>query len=145
MKKILLIGQAPPLQKQEIPYDTTMLYDWLSQINITKEKALEIFDFESMTDKPPKISENGSHLPPSKKEMLDYWKRVLLDKVELSDKIILLGACPRKFFEKDSFFKRYDNKKFKVLTLIHPSKRNYKMYKDNKELILSLLKNIIEE
>lgn len=39
MKKILIIGQAPPLQKQDVPYDTTMLYEWLSEIGISKEKA----------------------------------------------------------------------------------------------------------
>lgn len=145
MKRILIIGQAPPLQRQEIAYDTTMLYEWLSEIGIDKIPAQEMFDFEAMTDKPPKTSKSGSHIPPSREEMDDYMDRVLLDKITNSEKIILLGACPRNYFKRKKFFKRYDNDKFKVLSLIHPSKRNYKMYNDNKELLLSLLKNIIEE
>ncbi|AGO47541.1 uracil-DNA glycosylase [Cellulophaga phage phi4:1] len=142
--KILIIGQAPPIQKQDIPYDTTMLYDWLSEVGISKDKAQDMFEFEAMTDKIPEVTEFG-HKPPSDLEMKDYWKRVLCDKVDQSEKIILLGACPRNFFKKDKFFERYDNKRFKVLSLIHPSKRNYKMYNDNKEKLVSLLKDIIFE
>ena len=145
MKKILIIGQAPPLQKQNIPYDTTMLYEWLSEIGIDQIPAQQIFDFEAMTDKLPKISSSGSHIPPSKEEMKDYFKRVLKRKIENSKKIILLGASPRNFFGKKDFFKRYDKNGYKVLSLIHPSTRNRSMYNTNKEKILSLLKEIIYE
>lgn len=142
--KILIIGQAPPLQKQEIPYDTTMLYEWLAEVGVDKISAQSMFDFEAMTDKLPEVTKAG-HKPPSNEEMEDYMKRVLRDKINNSEKVILLGACPRNFFGKKEFFKRYDNDKFKVLTLIHPSKRNSKMYKDNKEKLVSLLKDFINK
>lgn len=142
MKKIILIGQAPPLQKQEYPYDSTLLYEWLGEIGISKIEAQDLFDFEAMTDKIPEVTKSG-HKPPSNEEMEDYYNRVLKDKIKSSDKVILLGASPRNFFKKKEFFKRYDKNGIKVLSLIHPSKRNYKMYNDNKELILKLLKEII--
>lgn len=144
MKKILIIGQAPPIQKQTIPYDSTMLYEWLAEVGVTQEAAQEMFDFEAMTDKIPKTTSSG-HVPPSEEEMKDYYSRVLLDKIHNSDKVILVGASPRNFFKKKEFFKRYDNDRVKVLTLIHPSKRNFKMYYDNKEKLLSLLKTFIYE
>lgn len=144
-KKILIIGQAPPLQKQEYPYDTTMLYKWLEEVGITKEEAQDIFEFEAMTDLPPKVSENGSHIPPSQKEMKSYWKRVLEPKAANARKIILLGAVPRNFFKRDKFFERSDKNGFKVLSLIHPSTRNFKMYNDNKEKITTLLKEILND
>lgn len=144
MKKILIIGQAPPLQKQEFPYDTTMLYEWLSEIGIDKIPAQYMFEFEAMTDKLPDVDSNG-HKPPSEEEMMEYFNRVLKDKIGNSDKIILLGASPRNFFGKKNFFQRYDKNGFKVLSLIHPSKRNSKMYNDNKEKLLTLLKDLIYE
>lgn len=144
IEKVLVIGQAPPLVKQEYPYDTTQLYDWLLEVGISKDKAQDFFEFEAMTDKLPKTDSNG-HKPPGQKEQRDYYNRVLKEKIEKSKKIILLGRTSMKFFKKDEFFKRYDNKGYKVLTLIHPSKRNITLYRNNKEKIINLLKDFIYE
>lgn len=48
--KIIIIGQAPPAVKQIVPYDTTLLYDMFSWVNISKEQAQELFEFEAMVD-----------------------------------------------------------------------------------------------
>ena len=127
MNKILIIGQAPPIKKQAIPYDSTMLYDWFSEVGITVDEAQKVFDFEAMTDKIPQVGANG-HIPPSEVEMAEYFQRVLKEKVSKADKVILLGASPRNFFNVKKFF----TEEGKMLSLIHPSKRNSKMYYDIK-------------
>ena len=119
MEKILIIGQAPPAVKQKIPYDTTLLYEMLSWINISKEKAQELFEFEAMSDKFPGYGVSG-HLTPSTESVMHHWNSVLKQKVENADKIILLGK-----FACDWFYHLNQNSKDKkVINLVHPSKRN---------------------
>lgn len=137
-KKILIIGQAPPLQKQLVPYDTTMLYDWFKEIGISKEKAQDLFDFEAMTDKPPLVV-NGSHKPPTRSEMDDYFDRVLEDKIMNSRTVILLGRCPIDYFNLGGFYQILNNQGRYFVTLIHPSKRNTYLYNKNKDRILEIL------
>ena len=143
MSKILIIGQAPPLQKQTIPYDTTMLYDWLSEIGISKKEAVEMFDFEAMTDKPPRIGSNGVHLKPSKIEMDDYYRRVLHAKCLKADSIILVGKCSMNYFGFDDFYKTVEIKDKRYTTIIHPSKRNHSRYMSNRDKVLFCLTKAI--
>lgn len=144
MKKILLIGQAPPIKPQDIPYDSTMLYDWLKEIGVSKEEAQLIFEFEAMTDKIPKVVK-GNQKPPSIFEMKDYYHRVLLDKIYNSDIVILLGKSPMKFFDQDEFFVDIMTGKKRFFTMIHPSKRNITLYRNNKEKVLSIFEKAITE
>lgn len=134
--KILIIGQAPPAVKQTLPYDTTMLYDWFNEIGVSKEIALQLFDFDAVYDKFPGFNSNGGHLTPSKEQMEDYWARELEDKVNNAKSILCLGACARDFLKTKEINKTIEY-------LIHPSKRNLHYYNTNKDFILNKLKKVV--
>lgn len=136
MNKILIIGQAPPAVKQTVPYDTTMFYDWLEEIGISKEESLYIFEFEAVYNKFPGYDNNDNHLLPTKNQMEEYWDSTLKYKVEKCKYILCLGNCSKDFIKSKNIDKPIE-------FLIHPSKRNYGIYIKNKELILNKLKNII--
>ena len=138
--KILIIGQAPGFQKQTVPYDTTMLYDWLNECGVSKEAAQDIFDFEAVSNVFPGFDANGCHLKPSREAMQRHWESALEDKVIGSNKVILLGNAAKEFF--------YSQPKtwscnLDVLELIHPSKRNYSLYQKNKVAIIDQLKKFL--
>lgn len=128
--KILIIGQAPPANKQSLPYDSTMLYDWFKEIGISAEEALEIFHFDAVYDKFPGHSKNGGHLKPNEKQMDDYWNRELRDKIIKCKSVLVLGACARDYLRDKNINKPIEY-------IIHPSRRNYSLYQKNKESILS--------
>lgn len=136
MSKILIIGQAPPLKKQAIPYDTTLLYIILENVGVSKEQAQDMFEFEALTDKFPGLTKTNGHKAPSKVDMDDYWQRVLLAKVGKAEKIILLGKPAQKYFMAK---RKTVNPKILVLALDHPSRRNYNRIMFNiKEITKSL-------
>lgn len=135
MKKILLIGQAPPIKKQAIPYDSTMLYSWLDEVGVSVEQAQNIFEFEAMTDKVPELV-NGNQKPPSKMEMQHYYNTVLIHKMLVADVIILMGKTPINFFGYDDFFLQIKSEKRTIFTMIHPSKRNITLFRKNREIII---------
>ena len=89
IQKILVIGQAPPKQFQKVPYDTTMIYSWLQEVDVTKDEAQEIFDWEAVYDKFPGY-DKGAHAVPTPEEMEYYWEMTLRDKVIDSRKIWVL-------------------------------------------------------
>lgn len=135
--KILIIGQAPPAVSQSLPYDTTMLYDWFAEVNVSKERAQELFDFDAVYDKFPGFDSKGGHLKPNKEQMEDYWNRELKDKVENCRAILVLGNCAKEFIKEKNTGKR-------IVYLIHPSKRNYSLYNKNKESIIENLLKLIK-
>lgn len=137
--KILIIGQAPPYQKQAHPYDTTMLYEWLEACGVSKEAAQDIFDFEAMSNVFPGFDENGGHLKPSKSDIDKHWP-ALENKLQLADKVILLGAVAAGYYDS---MPRTWSCNIKELYLIHPSKRNLFKFRQNKEQILTDLNNFI--
>jgi len=140
--KILIIGQAPPLQTQKVPYDTTLLYDMLSWVNITKEQAQEMFEFEAMSNTLRGVK-NGNHLQPLVGEMRERYYNVLREKIGEANKVILLGNVA-----KYNCFKFGINSiKFpqNILCLIHPSRRNYNKIMANKEEITNKLKVFLYE
>lgn len=138
MNKILVIGQAPPAVKQTIPYDTTMLYDWLKEVNVNKETALEIFTFDAVYDKFPGFNSKGGHNIPSIEQMEDYWERELKSKVINHDKIWIVGNVAFEFLNSKPELKGKT-----VIKTIHPSKRNIDIYNKNKESILNKIKLIL--
>lgn len=133
--KILIIGQAPPFVEQSVPYDTTMLYDWLSEIGISKEEAQQLFVFDAVFDKFPGFDNKGGHKKPSYEQFKEYWERSLKDKVSECMSIIVLGNVAKEYINSLNLNKD-------MLFLIHPSKRNFSLYMKNKETILSELKSI---
>lgn len=138
MGKILIIGQAPPAVKQNLPYDTTMLYDWFSQVGVSKEDAQKIFSFDAVYDKFPGFSKNGGHLTPTFEQMEDYWNRSLKHKVDCCSKIITLGNVARSYLSM-----KKPNKK--MIHLIHPSYRNKYRFDMNKDFYLNQLKNFLTQ
>jgi len=141
--KILIIGQALPKVQQAVPYDTTMLYGWLQGIGISKEAAQELFDFDAMCPFFPG-AENGGHKKPSQEDMRQHFKSVLSGKIRAYSKVILLGNVPKEFFQDNASEIDALNPRLAILKLIHPSKRNWSLYQQNKELIHSRLKAFIE-
>lgn len=135
--KILIIGQAHSIQKQEYLYDTTMLYTWLEECNISKIDAQKQFYFDAISNEIPKVNENG-HIPPSDAAAERHWPDLLkvIDKV---DKIIVLGKVAESYLKtKETFL----NSK-QVLYMIHPSKRNWALYQKNRLSIISKLDQFI--
>lgn len=136
MDKILIIGQAPPAQKQLLPYDTTMLYNWFEQLGINKNDALDMFLFDAVYDEFPGYNSSGGHLKPNEQQMEEYWKRELKQKVDKCKSILVLGACARDFIKTKAISKP-------IAFVIHPSKRNYSLYLKNKNSILKSISNLI--
>lgn len=75
---------------------------------------------------------------PTEDQMNEYWNRSLQEKVKMVDKVWILGNLAKEFFNS----KVKDNS-LKVISTIHPSKRNISLYTKNKETILKTIKNFI--
>lgn len=143
-KKILIIGQAPPLKAQKVPYDSTMLYEWLQEIGVNKKYAQKLFDFEALTDEIPDVDGKGNHRRPRKQQIVDYLNRVLYKKIVNSEVIILLGDCSIKYFGYSGFFIEDKMQNATVLTCIHPSTRNRYRFNKNKEEVLNVFNRAIQ-
>lgn len=129
-----------PLKEQTYPYDTTMLYDWLTLVGINKDQAQKLFEFEAVYNGFPGLNKSGGHKTPTKKQMLEHWENVLQTKVECADKIWLLGSVSKNFIE--SVPKTWScNMEF--LETIHPSRRNIGYFLKNKEQIIESISNFI--
>lgn len=139
MKKILIIGQAPPAVKQGVPYDTTLLYVMLSWAGISKDIAQELFEFEAMTDKFPGFGTSGHSLP-HKADMRRYFETILLNKIHRADKIIILGNVAKNALQ-DFGIERMGKPLYYI---IHPSKRNYSKIMERREEIGTLLASLIK-
>lgn len=140
MNKVLIIGQAPPFQKQKYPYDTTMLYEWLGMCGISKEGAQDVFIFEAMTNKFPGFDSDKSHLKPSINEMDAHWCEVLRPLINKYKKVVLLGRVSQCYYNSQPEALRTDIKR---LNLIHPSMRNYSLFQKNKDIIINELKSFL--
>jgi hypothetical protein len=139
--KILLIGQAPPAAKQRVPYDTTLLYEILSWVGISKEKAQEMFEFEAVSDKFPGFLEKG-HKTPSQEDMDKHWSSTLESKVQAADKVWLLGNVARDYF--------YSKPKtwscnLEILETLHPSKLNYSRIHAQKEQLITKIESFLSK
>lgn len=138
--KILIIGQAPPAVTQTLPYDTTLLYDMLSWVGITKEQAQDLFEFEAMSTAFPGHGENG-HLKPSSQVMREHYDNVLTGKIQNSKRILVLGRVAENALKDFGAF--CSNKHENVVFMIHPSKRNYSAIMSNKETITIQLQELL--
>lgn len=139
--KILVIGQALPAVKQEVPYDTTMLYNWLAEVGVSKERAQELFEFDAVYGAFTGFDSSGGHLKPTQKQMDEYWESTLSSKVELADKVWLVGKVAQEYFYSKP--KTYSCG-LEVLETIHPSKRNYSLYMKTKDKLLSDLRKFLQ-
>lgn len=136
MNKILIIGQALPAVKQDHPYDTTMLYDWLKEVGVTKELAQTIFSFEAVFHEFPGFNEHGGHLKPTLDQMNAHWDAVLEDKIQMADKVWVLGNVARDFIKNKP---KTWSCSMRWLYTIHPSRRNWSLYQKTKHELLTEL------
>lgn len=141
MNKILIIGQALPAVKQQVPYDTTMLYDWLIECGITKEKAQEMFVFDAVFGAFTGFDKNGGHLKPTKDQIQGHWINVLSEKFMKADKVWLVGNVAKEMLAE--VVRLYPDKKYHYS--LHPSKRNLHKFRQQKEEFLINLKSFIWE
>lgn len=135
MNKILIIGQAPPLKEQAVPYDSTMLYDWFDSVGVSKKSAADMFDFDAISNEFPGLTKNNQHKKPSKESVRRHYENCLKTKIELSAKIIILGNVAKEFLPPIT-----DKP---VLFLMHPSRRNYHKYTLVKDQLLIALKTFL--
>lgn len=145
MNKILIIGQAPNLRPQAVPYDTTLLYKILEWVGVSKEQAQDMFEFEALVTEFPGHTKAGGHKPPLRPAIEKHFD-VLYQKADLSKRVISLGASARKEWARGDFFSitpsRFDPDVM-VLSLPHPSTRCWKLIMDNKDKIITNLKIFI--
>lgn len=139
--KILIIGQAPPAVKQSIPYDTTMLYETLSWVNISVDDAQNMFDFDAVYDKFPGYNAKG-HITPTQEQMEEYWSRSLRQKVINSQKIIVFGKVAENFIRGILPFGITQSR---WLFMMHPSRINYFRIKQNQDIITGQLERFLKE
>lgn len=142
-RKILIIGQSLPAVAQTVPYDTTLLFDWLEEAGISKEQAINMFEFEAVYGYGfLGHTKNGGHKIPNKKQMSLYFENVLRSKLENFDRVWIIGSVAKKFI--DSQVRTWSCTQKRIHT-IHPSKRNLHQYRLNKDSILNSIKKIISE
>lgn len=137
--KILIIGQAPSKREQKVPYDTTMLYEMLSWVGISKELAQKLFEFEAIYNEFPG-SEGAKHFKPTKEQMDKHWEETLETKVQMAYTVILLGNVARDYF--NSKPRTYSCSTL-VLEMIHPSYRNRMRINESKEKIISTFREAL--
>lgn len=142
MDKILIIGQAPPSPStfQDVPYSTTMLFDWLKEVGISKETAVSLFDFEAIYNEFPGFDANGGHLKPSKEQMDKHWTDTLETKIQLADKVWILGNVARDYIATKP---KTWGCNIDWLFTMHPSKRNFYSFNKDKQLILNRIEQFI--
>lgn len=141
MNRILIIGQAPSYQPQALPYDTTLLYSWLEEIGISKEAAQDVFDFDAVFGSFTGFDSSGGHLKPTQEQMDKHWDDVLETKVQLADKVWVLGNVARDYIATKE---KTWSCNTEWLYTIHPSKRNYNLYIKNKDKIISSIKEFLK-
>lgn len=139
-KKILIIGQAPPAVKQSLPYDTTMLYDWLQEIGVSKTQAQELFEFDAVYDLFPGYDTNGSHKKPTYLQFIEYYNRELGDKIKQAHKIWCVGNTAHEYIVHKLM---KENIEKSILKTIHPSKRNIGLYNQTKTQLLKSINEFI--
>lgn len=139
MKKILILGQAPAAVKQAVPYDTTMLYQWLEACGVSKQAAQELFIFEAVANTFPGFSHAGGHNKPTMEDIKAHWP-VIEAHLQDIDKVIILGGVAAQVYES---MPRTWSCNVQELYLIHPSKRNTDRFNQNREAILKSLKDFI--
>ncbi len=143
MTKVLIIGQAPPTVKQEVPYDTTLLYEIFSWVGIDKDAAQRLFEFEACIGFFPGYDEKGGHKKPTQQQVTEHYEKVLKAKIITSRRIIFLGAVAGEYFD---FIKHSNDPEFKYIQWIqlpHPSRRNYALIMNKKNSITCTLKQFL--
>ena len=69
MKRVIVIGQAPPLRPASEPFGRTRLYGWLGRIGVTRQMVRQTFLFTALVDVFPGRTGN-SDKPPSRDQIV---------------------------------------------------------------------------
>lgn len=142
MNKILVIGQAPPAVEQEVPYCTTMMYDWLGILGISKEDAQDIFEWEAVYDKFPGYGKEG-HLVPKKEQAREHWDKTLKAKFLAADKVWILGNVALDYLIDFVSNEEWNRSSRKIISTIHPSFRNRTLFKKTATTMLKKIESFI--
>ena len=140
MSKILVIGQAPPAVKQEVPYCTTMMYDWLGILGISKEDAQDMFEWEAVYDKFPGHGKDG-HLIPKYEQAKEHWDKTLKAKFLAADKVWILGNVALDYLIDFTNNEEWHGRK--IVSTIHPSFRNRALFKKIATKTLDKIESLI--
>ncbi len=159
MKRVIFIGQAMPRVKRN-PHDWPTLNAWLYSIGITEDHMKQNFLYSALVDYFPG-SKNGSHLVPTKEEILKEKKRlgktikdfnpdlvVTIGKLSLANclncEINLLGDYIGKTFTQNPY-NLYDQELL-IIPLPHPSGAStWRHNSENKKLLQKALKILQKE
>ena len=150
-KEILFIGQALPEKPAKYPFARSRLYKWLESIEISKEKALEISEFNAILDYfPGKLGK--ADRTPSWKD-IEHNRERLYSLIEQINPLIIVAIGKvatqailnhQKKIELSSYVgKEFDippfgigKRNYKTVVLPHPSGLSTWVYqKDNQTLL----------
>lgn len=141
MDKILIIAQAPPLKGQAKPMDSTLLSTWLKDAGFEFADLSEVFDFDAVYNEFPGKTSTGSHKAPSRAQMEAYWP-TLRDKVLKAKRIWLMGKTAHDFVYREKH--RVIGVGRRVITTLHPSKRNLHKYRQEKNEVVKAIQYLFE-
>lgn len=145
MKHVVLIGQAPPKKPSSVPFGRTRLYQWLSEVGVTKKEALIHFSFTALVDKFPGITGN-SHKSPTTQEILNSKPKLIefmqnkcpeiivpvgtlaIKEVLASENLLLTNVIGKKFFLDPFSSLGY---RIPIIPLPHPSAASSWIYLDD--------------
>jgi uracil-DNA glycosylase len=88
MKRVVIIGQAPPREPAVVPFGRTRLYEWLQRIGIDQEAAQRDIGFAALVREFPG-SKGGSHLAPSAAAIIGD-RSWLLDVIRTETPIVIV-------------------------------------------------------
>jgi uracil-DNA glycosylase len=161
MKKVALIGQAPPKVDPERPFGRTKLYPWLNSVGIDFDIIDKYFIFSAVIDYFPGLNKNKGHAVPTpdqiresrprlKKLLLDFNPDIVVPIGKLSiseclgEEVVLEDVIGKEFLNDP--YNVFGIKKI-IIPLPHPSGASTWIYqKENSKLLneaLNLLKKQI--
>ncbi|KKQ75499.1 MAG: uracil-DNA glycosylase [Candidatus Woesebacteria bacterium GW2011_GWB1_38_5b] len=159
MKRAIFIGQAMPRAKKD-PHDWPTLNAWLYSLEISDKQIREHFFYSALVDYFPG-AKNGTHIVPTKEEIVNERPRLVNNITNFSPEIVVpigklsLSYCLNRevnlledFIGKSYLVNPYQalNKKLIVIPLPHPSGAStWRHKKENKKLLKLALAKLKQE
>lgn len=159
MKKVFLIGQAPPKTDPSRPFGRTKLYKWLESIGIGFDYIDQYFAFSALIDYFPGLK-GSSHRVPDHDEIMKSRPRLIKEIKDFDPEIILtIGKLSTAYALdqeevnlKDVIGRRFDrnlygafDKEFIIIPLPHPSGASTWHYKKENQLLLEKALRLIKK
>lgn len=119
----------------------------LAEIGVNKEQAVAIFDFDALSDKFLGKNKNGGHNVPKSEDIECHFPSLYM-KADKYKKVICFGRKAVNEWARGDFYSTSPSRfgeDIKVLSLPHPSRRNYMLLKNNWEQIVRLLNEFVNK